>query len=362
MPAFLSSSPQKKKRYFVRFASSMIAWSALATLAPEWAAAQDDDESSTASSEEVVITEKARAHFKAGVNLLQDPGGARYEEAYDQFKAAYAESPSWKILGNLGLAAMNLERYGEAIDAFSEYLEVGGDSLAEQERTQYQRDLETMRAGVATLTINAPPGAELTDIRRGNRGEQITNYYLVPESGTLTLRVRPGQHEISAASKDAQLAPWSVRLAASSSSEHSFGTSQEPPVSASSSEPDDRPSRVPAYVALGVGAVGVGVGVGFLAVRGGHNKKATTQYDDCIKSGVCGDTEQGDIEDLDKKAATAGTISLVSFGVGAVGIGAGIALLVMNTSGPENPVEMKVGKTRLAPFVGYQQLGLVGSF
>lgn len=62
--------------------------------------------------QEVQITERARALFRAGVTLLQDPDGARYEEAYQQFKAAYAESPSWKILGNLGYTAMKLERTG----------------------------------------------------------------------------------------------------------------------------------------------------------------------------------------------------------------------------------------------------------
>jgi len=36
------------------------------------------------------ITDEARTHFSAGVNLLRDPDGARYEEAYREFKAAYA--------------------------------------------------------------------------------------------------------------------------------------------------------------------------------------------------------------------------------------------------------------------------------
>ena len=43
---------------------------------------------------DVPISPEARTHFKTGVNLLQDPGGARYEEAYREFKAAYAASPS----------------------------------------------------------------------------------------------------------------------------------------------------------------------------------------------------------------------------------------------------------------------------
>ena len=68
--------------------------------------------------QDVPISDEARAHFTTGVNLLQDPDGARYEEAYREFKEAYAESPSWKILGNLGICAMKLERDSEAISAF----------------------------------------------------------------------------------------------------------------------------------------------------------------------------------------------------------------------------------------------------
>ncbi|HYJ09195.1 MAG TPA: hypothetical protein VEX18_09295, partial [Polyangiaceae bacterium] len=71
----------------------------------------------TAAAADVPISDNARAHFNAGVSLLQDPDGARYEEAYREFQAAYADSPSWKICGNLGITAMKLERDGEAIDA-----------------------------------------------------------------------------------------------------------------------------------------------------------------------------------------------------------------------------------------------------
>ena len=51
--------------------------------------------SSVSSAAEVVISDDARAHFSAGVNFLQDPDGARYEDAYREFKVAYAASPSW---------------------------------------------------------------------------------------------------------------------------------------------------------------------------------------------------------------------------------------------------------------------------
>src|SRR6476661_7390454 len=69
--------------------------------------------------EEEKISAEARSHFEAGVSLLQDPDGARYEEAYREFTAAYQLSKSPRVLGNVGLCAMKLERDAEAIDAYS---------------------------------------------------------------------------------------------------------------------------------------------------------------------------------------------------------------------------------------------------
>jgi len=53
--------------------------------------------STSAFADDVQVTPEAREKFKAGVALLQDPDGARYEEAYFAFKAAYAISPSPNI-------------------------------------------------------------------------------------------------------------------------------------------------------------------------------------------------------------------------------------------------------------------------
>src|SRR3954464_13556123 len=69
------------------------------------------------------VSDKARAHFDAGVSLLLDPDGARYEDAYREFQVAYAASKSPRILGNLGFCAMKLERDSEAIDAYTRYLD-----------------------------------------------------------------------------------------------------------------------------------------------------------------------------------------------------------------------------------------------
>src|SRR6187549_2089823 len=125
---------------------------------------------------DVQITEAARQHFKAGVNLMQDPDGARYEEAYREFSAAYADSPSWKILGNLGIAAMKLERDGEAIASFEKYLQEGAAALTPEESAQFQRDLDTLKAGVVRLTIDVnEPGATIIDERVPVAGSPVRN-------------------------------------------------------------------------------------------------------------------------------------------------------------------------------------------
>src|SRR5687768_2077001 len=133
---------------------------------------------STLYAQEVEITEKARAHFRAGVNYMQDPDGARYEEAYREFRAAYAESASWKILGNLGISAMKLERDGEAIEAFKKYLEQGKRELDRSERDQFQRDLAALETSVVWVTFRSvPEGATLTDERVAVSGNSTVNRY-----------------------------------------------------------------------------------------------------------------------------------------------------------------------------------------
>src|SRR6185436_17983733 len=94
---------------------------------------------------------EAREHFRAGVHYLQDIEGERYEEAYAEFKAAYSLSQSPKVLGNIGLCAMKLERDGEAIEAYGRYLREVSD-IAPDERAQIERDLETLTASAAHLT------------------------------------------------------------------------------------------------------------------------------------------------------------------------------------------------------------------
>jgi hypothetical protein len=147
---------------------------------------------------DVPITEDARVHFSVGVALLQDPKAPRYEEAYREFKAAYAAAPSYKILGNLGLCAMKIERDGEAIQAYELYLKEAGFELPPDERAQIERDLLTLKAGSAEVMLSSdPPGASIVDTRIPVQGDEIRNSYgevLTP----LTVLLHHGHHVIKA--------------------------------------------------------------------------------------------------------------------------------------------------------------------
>jgi hypothetical protein len=150
-----------------------------------------------AHADDVVISEEARLHFQAGVALLQDPKAPRYEEAYREFKAAYAASPSYKILSNLGLCAEKIERDKEAIDAFETYLKQAPE-VGPEERAQIERDLLTLRTGLVMVTLSSdPPGATLVDVRTPVQGSEVRNAYgefLAPKD----VGLRHGHHTIIA--------------------------------------------------------------------------------------------------------------------------------------------------------------------
>lgn len=149
---------------------------------------------------------EARRQFQAGVNLLDDPDGAKYEEAYSAFKKAFELSQSPKVLGNIGFCAMHLERDGEAIDAYTKYLSTAPD-VSERERAQIAKDLATLTSTVARIHVVVKrPSARfvLVDTRVQTRGSSVENTYAF-EGNDITIRVRPGRHTIKVKTEGADV-------------------------------------------------------------------------------------------------------------------------------------------------------------
>lgn len=142
-----------------------------------------------------MLNEAAQRHFDAGLAYVDDPNGPKWEEALKEFRAAYAESPTWKLMNNIGLCALNLERDGEAIEAFKQYLAHGGETdLNSKARKQIEKDVAMLSASLVTVSIEVePPEATLVDERRNSKGETLVNRYSL-KHGKAMLGVHPGHH------------------------------------------------------------------------------------------------------------------------------------------------------------------------
>jgi hypothetical protein len=303
---------------------------------------------STARADDVPITEEARSHFAAGVALLQDPTAPRYEEAYREFKAAYAASPSYKILGNLGLCAMKLEKDDEAIFAYERYLREAGKDLPATEREQLQRDVLTLKAGVARVTITSdPPGVVVTDVRVPSSGDPIRNVYTTGKE-PLHVGIRRGHHVMTARAPGLIDASWEFDAASGEVPSHHFRL--EPPRRETATKQVVRERPIPT-VAIVTGSVGVvfaatALTTGLLALSA---KSDFNRLND--------GAHVGEARDARDRGQTFNTLTDVSLAVSAVSFGLTAYLVLSRPT-----VEHTVGRVRLIPSVGPAGASLFGQF
>jgi hypothetical protein len=330
--------------------------------------------------DEVKVSENASRRFSQGVRYLtsQDPG--RYEKAYREFKAAYADSPSWKILGNLGIAAQELERDGEAIQAFEAYLEQGGKVLAADERKQFKEDLEVLRAGSSTVTIETQPeGAWIVDERLPETGEPIVNRY-GPTSGKLELKVRAGRHRIVAQLNGYEDAVWEFSDPPGGASAHRFELelprpaappeAHAPPVEATPNDvrADSRTGgssalRTTAYVAMGLGAVGGGIGTYFLLDAFDKRDRADSLFADCeaeVPGCPPGAPLRSDAQAAERSEGSAFTRSMLTYAAGGALAATGIVLFLV--SSPSSSDEGAAREATISPWLTPDTLGVTGHF
>jgi hypothetical protein len=209
------------------------------------------------------ISDEARAKFNVGVTLLTDPEGPRYEEAYRQFKAAYAISPSSKILGNLGLCAMKLERDDEAIAAYEKYVADVGKDLPPADLKQITDDLATLKASVGHVTVESdPPGAQIFDARIPVRGERVLNDYGAVSQVT-KLGLRQGTHQLTAHLAGYTDQTWDVEVVGGQDvPSHKFVFTKDVTPSTTTQQPVVPPVIPPTQVSSRPVGVGVWVGLG----------------------------------------------------------------------------------------------------
>lgn len=277
---------------------------------------------------------EAKKQFTAGVNLLDDPEGAKYEDAYHAFKRAYALSRNVKILGNIGFCAMHLERDGEAIEAYSTYLRETPD-IDERERAQIQRDLATLSSTIARvrITVQHPANAfSLVDVRVQTRGPVVENTY--PMDGKeLSLRIRPGRHRFKVKTDNAESVVVEALIEPGSETAHVLTFAA--PRTSSPVVVKESPSYAGPVIlgVTGVLAIGGGVVTGLLA-----NGKQKDIEGSCPND-VCPATY--DLDGERDKAKTYGTIADGAFiGGGVLIAGAAVWYLLVPKSKSASPSGM----------------------
>lgn len=257
-----------------------------------------------------------------------------YQDAFVQFKLAYEKSnKSWKVLGNLGLCALKLERDGEALAYYGDYLKRGGTNIDPQERTAIERDLLLIKGNLATVTLSGSGVTQVIDARQGSSAP--AQVYKV-EGGTATLSIRAGTHTLTASGAAGATEKWEVVLSPGQSSTHAFFVVSAPPKASgtapvgptATAPPPDKPkdagggSRTGAYVALGVGGAGILAGTVFGLLA----KSSESKGNDQCRGEVCPERSRSDFDSAKSKAL----VSNIGFGVGIVGLGVGGTLLVLS--------------------------------
>jgi hypothetical protein len=287
------------------------------------------------------ISPEARAYFRNGVELLQSEP-PNYQDAYYQFKLAFEKSQSWKVLGNLGLCAVKLERDGEALAFYEEYLRRGGKQINKDEREAIERDMLLIKGNGATLTLTSKiSNLKIQDSRSGS--------VAAPQSHELTggkkeLFLRAGAHRLTATTSEGRSLVWEVSIEPGSSSSHEFDfdaptaaaaapvASTAAPVASPSAAAEASPPGVRStssghnntlatigFVTAGVGIAGLGGGIVTGLMSNSKEKSAQAKCNSVTK--VCDPSAEPLFDDA-RTFASASTVLLIGGGaLTAVGIG-----------------------------------------
>jgi len=101
----------------------------------------------------------AHEHYEKGLAAFDDE---RFNDAAEEFEAAYRTSPAFAVLYNIGRVNVALGRSVEAVQAFEKYLAQGAASIAPDRRQEVRAEIERQRARIGSLIIRTvPDSAEL---------------------------------------------------------------------------------------------------------------------------------------------------------------------------------------------------------
>jgi hypothetical protein len=294
----------------------------------------------------------ARAAATGGAKALEE---GRYTEAIDLFRRAEAIIHAPPHLLYIARAQAKL---GQLVSAHETYVKVtretpdpDGPKAFVQAHDDAVAELAALEPRIPTLTITVE-GARPDEVSLTIDGSPAPSAVI-----GLPRPFDPGTHVLRATASTltsddvtvniAEGTPQTVKLAL-----HGAATAPTADVGSEHQEASGG-SRVPAYAALGVGAVGIVLGTVFMV----QNRSKRGDADDLCPNGACPTSRRADIAALDDDANSAATRAWIGYGVGVVGLGVGAVLLLMNGGTSKTALAHRFG-----PVVGRGTFSMGGSF
>lgn len=321
--------------------------SALLLAAAHVAAAPPDDHARDAARD---LAHRAGTAFDSG----------DFATAQDLYHRAYMLVPAPSLSLREARALVKLGRLVEATEAYVRTKRTPVDSSSPQAFrdaiTDADAELAKLKPRVPKLAISVSgPGHDAADLSVTMDGKPVP-----PALIGVAAPADPGKHHLvattahSQASADVELHEGESGAASLELVAHEGPAT--PPPAPGGPAPDQHPptstgpSRTLAYVAFGVGAVGLGTGVitGVMATSRHSSAQTSCPGNRCVE-GSAGADDVSAFRSLR-------TVSTVGYVVGAVGVGAGVTLLLLSHSNKE------ATHAGVTPYLGPASAGVTGRF
>ena len=331
----------------------------------------------------------ARELATAGVESFKD---GKYEQALDSFIKAESLFHALPHLLFMARANAKLGRYVKAREAYmkviKEVLPANAPQAARDAQTSASTEVSNIEPKIGKVTITVAnkeqakdlvvsiDGVPLASVLVGapvpiDPGDHVIEGVATGLRGKAAVRVEQGQRQevpLTLEQDASAVPPAAVGAVAVAAQPQPAAapppaSAPEPVAPAPAPNADQGASsktnglRIGSYIAFGVGAVGLVGGTVFTLQSASKSSEAD---DICtLPNGGCPLNKKDEVDSLDADSKSAGTLAIVGFAVGAVGIGTGVTLFILSSKHADKAASR--GPT-LSPWVGLSSAGVRGTF
>jgi uncharacterized membrane protein len=260
---------------------------------------------------------EARSHFDRGVTFYDE---GDFSAALVEFRRAYALSPTWQVLFNVGQSCFQMHDYAGALVTLRRFVDQGGERIPSERRSMVDQELTDLanRVGHVVVRSNLEGSTVTVD-------DALVGSTPLPEPLLVSVGIRKiavvhdgarQEQEVSVAAGETVDVRLDYAAPSSPPAASSLPMESQPAILA----PPPGPSRVPAVVAFGLGVAGAAVG----GVFGGLALHDKSRLEGECQGKACAVGSRADIDAVSRDA----TLSTVAFAVLAAGAVAGIVLWI----------------------------------